>query len=354
MTLHIFNPDHDLALASGQANFTSPHAGRQLRHDLGWLPVLWANEGIVLAAEDSIPAAMAKRYIKEGVRLMSPSKALKQELQDTDVCIEPWGWNAALKAYLLRIGVPEKAMPQDEKIEAIRRVSHRKTAAWLLPQLNPAQPIIAAKECCSELEARSLFETYGSLVLKAPWSSSGRGVRFITRPEAFKEPSLNGWLHNTIATQGSIMAEPYYNKQKDFAMEFVTDGQGNTYYTGLSLFQTGPGGSYTGNLIATEPAKQDILSRHVAPEQLCDIREQLCLLTGKLFEGMYQGPFGVDMMIVAGGMLHPCVELNLRRTMGHVAIALNNRLNPRADDEIIHTMHIEYCNYKYKLLIKRI
>ena len=45
MTLHIFNPEHDLALASNLKNFTSPHAGRQLRHDLAWIPALWAEKG---------------------------------------------------------------------------------------------------------------------------------------------------------------------------------------------------------------------------------------------------------------------------------------------------------------------
>ena len=44
MILHIFNPEHDLALASNLSNFTAPHAGRQLRQDLGWLPALWAGE----------------------------------------------------------------------------------------------------------------------------------------------------------------------------------------------------------------------------------------------------------------------------------------------------------------------
>lgn len=29
--LHIFNPEHDIALASNLSNFTAPHAGRQLR-----------------------------------------------------------------------------------------------------------------------------------------------------------------------------------------------------------------------------------------------------------------------------------------------------------------------------------
>ena len=38
------NPEHDIALASNLANFTAPHAGRQLRSDLGFLPVLWADE----------------------------------------------------------------------------------------------------------------------------------------------------------------------------------------------------------------------------------------------------------------------------------------------------------------------
>ena len=56
MTLHIFNPEHDIALASGLANFTAPHAGRQLRHDLGFLPAIWAQEGDVNAFSKSFKA----------------------------------------------------------------------------------------------------------------------------------------------------------------------------------------------------------------------------------------------------------------------------------------------------------
>ena len=52
MTLHIFNPEHDIALASNLSNFTAPHAGRQLRADLGFLPALWAEEGDVVLVEN--------------------------------------------------------------------------------------------------------------------------------------------------------------------------------------------------------------------------------------------------------------------------------------------------------------
>ena len=52
MKFHIFNPEHDIALASNLANFTAPHAGRQLRHDLGFLPAVWAQEGDGILTDD--------------------------------------------------------------------------------------------------------------------------------------------------------------------------------------------------------------------------------------------------------------------------------------------------------------
>ena len=53
MTLHVFNPEHDIALAYDNKYFTAPHAGRQLRNDLDYLPVLWAAEGERHAAEQN-------------------------------------------------------------------------------------------------------------------------------------------------------------------------------------------------------------------------------------------------------------------------------------------------------------
>ena len=52
MTLHIFNPDHDLVLAAGNDHFTPPKAARDLYADLGFLPALWAKTGdLVLVAD---------------------------------------------------------------------------------------------------------------------------------------------------------------------------------------------------------------------------------------------------------------------------------------------------------------
>ena len=52
MKLHIFNPEHDLALAANLKQFTAPHAGRQLRSDLAFIPALWAEEGDLVLVDD--------------------------------------------------------------------------------------------------------------------------------------------------------------------------------------------------------------------------------------------------------------------------------------------------------------
>ena len=352
MTLHIFNPEHDLALASGLANFTAPHAGRQLRHDLGWLPALWA-DGLVLT-DDAEQARRATLRRKLATTLFADKGQVASIAVDR---IEPWGWDAALRSQLLRMGLSERLMPTEAEIDTLRHLSHRRTAASLLPRLQvDGQTVGEAHECTTTGEVEKAFMRHGSVVLKAPWSSSGRGVRFVATAEAMKQPQLQGWLRNTLERQQSVMVEPCYNKVKDFGLEFMSDGHGHVAYVGLSLFHT-QNGFYTGNIIATETAKRQRLSRYATLPLVDDMAHRIETLTAQLMDGCYAGPFGVDMMVVRQQgitLLHPCVELNLRRTMGHVAIAMNSRLNPTADDEVRHVMRIESTEKQYKLRIKRL
>jgi hypothetical protein len=154
-----------------------------------------------------------------------------------------------------------------------------------------------------------------------------------------------------IHEQGEVMVEPYYNKVKDFGMEFEVDDQGVVHYLGLSLFHT-KNGAYIGNLLATEEAKREQMGRYVSLGLLDEIKQHIIQ---NVQLGDYQGPFGIDMMIVNSQLstvnsqllLHPCVELNLRRTMGHVALSLTP-----TDDDIRKVMHIELTDH-YKLHIRK-
>ena len=363
MTIHIFNPEHDIALASGLANFTAPHASRQLRRDLGFLPAIWSQGGDAILVDDVDHAVKACRKLAfrlhsllgnerlhESRRVFLPlSRPLPAVMADD---IAPWGWNSALKTMLLRRGASPTLLPDDHQLQAIRQLSHRRTAATLLPKLRVKGTVGEAFECTTEEQIEALLTQYGQLVLKAPWSSSGRGLRFVNSKQNLQNSSyLAGWFRNMVASQGSVMVEPYYNKVKDFGMEFSSDGQGHANYMGLSLFST-QNGAYTGNILATEAVKTQMLTNYLPGGLLNAIKDRICQELGYAFKGIYAGLFGIDMMVVANGegfLLHPCVEINLRRTMGHVA----NALAP-TDDDLQAVMRIVYTDNYYKLTVNKL
>ena len=357
MELHIFNPEHDIALASNLSNFTAPHAGRQLRNDLGFLPALWAKEGdqILVEHEDSAMKAYRRvchRLVKLGIAESLP--ALNPQFTATKVgvyrqetqSLQPWGWDRAIRRELERMGFTEPLLPTEDQVAQIRQLSHRRTSAQLLPLLQTEGTVGEAFECTTIDHVAELMQRYGRLVLKAPWSSSGRGVRFCdaTRLNDKEQIVNENWVRNVIKTQGSVMVEPYYNKVKDFGMEFEADNEGRIHYLGLSLFHT-VNGAYEGNVLATESVKTEMISRYVSDGLLDNVKQNI---VSRIRPDGYVGPFGVDMMVTKEG-LHPCVEVNLRRTMGHVALAISP-----TDDDIRGVMRVIYDGNHYKLKINKL
>lgn len=349
MTAHIFNPEHDIALATDLANFTAPHAGRQLRHDLGFLPALWADEGDVVLVDDIEQAKAAYQDFCARLAAFKLFRCMEQvswatSIRQADALsdVQPWGWDRAVHAMLYRRGIDTALLPTDKQLNTIRNLSHRRTAAHLLNELQTAGTIGEAFECCSLDEVKQLATRYGKVVMKAPWSSSGRGIRVFDKSKIFNTNLLSnsiGWMRNIISSQGSIMVEPYYKNIKDFGMEFWSDGH-QISYLGLSLFNT-INGAYTGNILASEFKKREMLSHYIPVDLLDVIREKI--MSSKLLQ-TYKGPFGIDMMASAQRELHPCLEINLRRTMGHVALSLSP-----SDDHSVGMMHIDYNQGKYHI-----
>lgn len=357
MAIHIFNPEHDIALAANLSNFTAPHAGRQLRSDLGFLPALWAKGGDSVLVDDPVRAEQGFKRLSQslyrhlGKRFHATNIAfvsLKQinTIEKIDA-VNPWGWNVAQKAQLKKNGVDAGLLPTDEQLTEIRQLSHRRTSAKLLPLLQQEGTLGESYECFTEEDIETLLGRYDRLVLKAPWSSSGRGLRFVTR-DTFT-PQVKGWLRHLLEAQGSVMAEPFYDKEKDFGMEFFATETGEIRYEGLSLFHTA-NGAYTGNILATEEVKREMIIHYISLDLLDSVKEKIKQKLSSVFKDKYIGPFGIDMMIVKGEKfrLHPCVEINLRRTMGHVALSLSP-----TDNDVVRVMRIEYNEGRYKMKIER-
>lgn len=343
MKLHVFNPEHDLALAFGGRFFTAPHAGRQLRSDLSFLPAIWAEDGDAVLVDDvdnALHQLRLSRVKADGVSFVSHDDLAK--LPQEDLLIQPWGWDAALKHQFEKAGIVEGHLPSEEQLSKIRFLSSRKWAATRLGNTGIY---------CRSLEAvRQMMADGKCHVLKAPWSSSGRGVRYAEKLTT----TLAAWTQRVIDTQQGVMVEPYYNKVRDFGMEFEALPDGKVSYVGLSLFNT-VHGAYQGNVLASEKDKEAMLCKLVDVEALHAAREKVVKGMSGVLRNIYVGPFGVDMMVYVNEdgqhAILPCVEMNLRRTMGHVAIALTDKLNP--DGTAPHQlMRIEYDggHYHFRIL----
>ena len=352
MKLHIFNPEHDLALAAHLRQFTAPHAGRQLRSDLAFIPALWADQGDLVLVDDIDNARDKVRHLGEHlvekvefITKLQLEHLLKTEFID---CVHPWGWDLSLKGELERIGLPEIMLPTDEVLDKVRAISSRQWAAEHLQQdVVYADNFALVKECVMK---------WGKAVVKAPWSSSGRGVKYVSADEFRTNgeyPAFQRWVSNIIFRQGGVTVEPYYNKVKDFGMEFeAIDGQ--IVYRGLSLFQVAKN-AYTGNVLASEEEKEEMLQSYVSHEQLEAISQHVCEVMQPALKGVYSGPFGVDMMVCAKEpgskdvFINPCIELNLRRTMGHVALALSGH-----GEHPLRMMQVLFDGNRYHLTVRKI
>lgn len=289
MRVWLFNPENDLALAAGVANYTPPRAVAEFRAALAAIPAWMA------APSDNIIApGVSTQWLREA--------GLEVGLLPEGIPT-PWGWSANAVAQFRQHGIPGP-FPD---VERLRLLSHRRTALRLHQALQGRLPYPLPPAPMEISNVSELPET-DRIFLKSPWSCSGRGV---VDCQGLTSEQIRRRAADTIRAQGSVMVEPRLNKIRDFAMLFS-----NGKFQGLSLFETN-GTAYCGNIIAPQPELEAQLGAPYIKETAAAIES--CLPAD------YHGPLGVDMMLCADGRICPTVEVNLRFTMGFVALALAKR-----------------------------
>lgn len=326
--LYLFNPDHDLALANGDANYMPPASARQMATDLAMLPVWYAHPGSVVLGASAYNLAFLKEMQK---RLPLPVEWITEpEVANAGgLTPSPWGWNPAVRKRLLLLGVAAESLPSSAALELFRTLSHRGRAVELLPRLQLNAHFCGESWLLTEpSEWQSFVEGHEACLLKAPLSGSGKGLNWCRG--AFTS-FVSGWCSRVAALQGGVVGEPIYNKVEDFAMEFLSDGAGRVVFAGYSLFATGSGGAYEGNLLLADEEIERRLSQLVPFGALQALRFRLEAELSLLLGASYSGYLGVDMMICRFEgeepeyRIHPCVEINLRMNMGVVARLLYDR-----------------------------
>lgn len=336
MYLYLFNPDNDLALGNNSPYYQPPASARQMAADLAVLPA-W-----VAPCGESMVAVSGKESAEAWTRGRGPAPSIRWVTLDEGVAschaIRPWGWNAALVRALKRLGAGEDLLPAAGLLAELRRLSSRQRAVEVMAERPRDACFCGASQICRSLDeidfALQAGSPTGRMLLKAPWSGSGKGLRWVDGTK-MDGPARN-WCAHVLAKQEAVVVEPGYRRVADVALEFYAAG-GKVSFFGYSLFLTDENGAYRGNRLLSDRRIEEELEACLPVGTLAKARQFLLGQLGRLLPSDYDGCLGVDMMVCRFEdepcfRLHPCVEINLRMNMGVVAHGLYSRwLSPASE-----------------------
>jgi hypothetical protein len=294
--------------------------------ELGYLPAYLSGPAdCLLVNEKPDESFLDERcaLLKIETRVATLSEAKKLHFH----ALRPWGWSPRVDGMLgdLSVDAGGREGWSPEKKELYSRDTALAVLERLRDDLKLPDAIFPHVE--STVEGVVTRARRHSLVIKSPWSSSGRGLLMVEAGKVgHKEEE---WLLGALRRQGYVMVEKKLDKVDDFALEFWMEGPGNIRYIGLSHFFTGEKGNYRGNYIGPQACIEQEFVHHVGNPLLHAVRESVAHALLESLSGRYRGPLGVDMMLYRDEegecRVHPCVEINLRYNMGIVALMLSDR-----------------------------
>ncbi|RUT77649.1 hypothetical protein [Ancylomarina longa] len=344
--LFFYNPTCELAIANNTVSFMPNKTLALFEKDLDVLPMYFANQqDIVLVQQMPDPSFLS---ILESAGINYPRFLLMTEALQNKNCfsqeinqLHPWGWSPRVH-YLFK-QLKQKCSADFLRQENAqwkpehRNLYSRKTALKVLSKIlssEQEQGFIEkkyiARVCYNSSEVEKLLEEWPQMVLKAPWSSSGRGLLVLRQSELNK--SNKQWIQGTIAAQGYIMAEALLDKKYDFSLQFFSNAKNDLRYIGPSFFETNSNGQYVGTLLGVIP---DEIKQYLPKNEI----ERLAKQVGQAIKQVgitdhYHGYLSVDCMLFkdkSGEIrIQACVEINLRYNMGILCHFLEKYLDQDA------------------------
>lgn len=322
--LYVFNPDCELAIADGGRFYMPPANIVRMAEDLAYLPAYLGEEGDGVLVPRAVPCGF------NGELGVPVRPVMEGELADGGEGwhAEPWGRSPRMCHWLAARGMGE------EWQEGCKEAYSRRTALGVLLRLREELPFVGEEvvpAVCHSLAEVHRHAGRGNWIVKAPWSSSGKGQLRLGHPFY---PKADEWMGGVLKRQGYLMLERHLDKVADFAMEFQAVG-GKVEFMGWSCFETGEHGEYLGNRVAPQEVLEVELRGFLDSRWLLALKSCLPPALQEAFPG-YEGYLGVDMLVYRGEggemRLHPCVEINLRCNMGILALRLQERyLAPGAE-----------------------
>lgn len=336
--IYLFNPGCEYAVANQNANWQPNRILQKMENDLSILPMYFAGKNDIVLV-DRLPSPEFTENLKK-LNIDIPEYFVKTSLANKTDQINipvnkllPWGWSPVAHKFFSPLKVlcsPEfHRSPVFSWKPEHREIMSRKFALEILMKLQstiktdyilPAEktPLI----CTTQKDFETAIKKWGKVMIKAPWSSSGRGLQPITKTPV--HPKVWEKVMGIVNEQGFALAEPLLNKVLDLALLFEIK-QGKVKSLGTSYFFTNNKGQYEGNYLNGLPSTFDNRIVTFINKVIEEIRQPIIhAIENSLMAQLYEGVFGVDTLIYTDEnntvKFNPCLEINVRHTMGFLAL----------------------------------
>lgn len=248
---------------------------------LQFLPFLYAKEGdgvVVSHHPENVPSHLKVHVFEETI--------------DGYDALETWGYSKAI----------EKWTPLPYRVPKHLRDLASKTFAFThSPNLPGAKILHHEREVKTWLQEGSYPK-----VVKTCYGFAGRGRWILQKAEDLPRAAYQEFPKGHL-----LIGEPWVNRTLDFSTQWMLDGE--ITFLGATIMENSEEGVYHKTHVGK---KIPFLEDHIEIAKI-PLKE--------LFEKGYRGNVGIDAFIY-DDTLHPIVEINLRKTMGWLALELGRSL----------------------------
>jgi hypothetical protein len=331
--IHYFNPGHETAVLNASRYYQAAANQVRMQQELAFLPAWYAAPDDFVLIEKELPEAF-----QEDIRIFNPMakpisinelEERKKELYNQSIGL--WGispqsiykFEKLTNCYDFHWQIPE--WKNEFRQLGSRFASHPILARLLnaIPSLDKA----ILPQFFSTMEELKDYVIYRNekLLAKSPYSSSGRGLVWL--PPGPPGKSEKQIIRGMLKRQAQVSVEKALDKQLDFSMHFEIDQARAVHFIGYSIFRTNEKGAYQESRLANQECLEKQVTDLIDTKLLLQVKNELLTMLQKMYAPYYTGAIGMDMLVYQSEnqcRLNPCLEINMRKSMGYLAIRLQN------------------------------
>ena len=338
--VHWYNPNaesHAAAAFNSQA-YQPNKMELAMEHDLEMLSLAWCRRDDI-ALMRTVPSNAHLAYLKKaGFDL--PEVIESGRLAGRKIGgLRPWAWSPDASSELRSLADDiSPSLPWQWRGDVPAWWFSKEAGCRLNSMLSPMGE--DGGFFCTEIDtAVNKIETLlkeGMVLLKAAYACAGRGHRKVESGDDYMP-----WLNNVIRRHGGVVVEPWLERILDFSALYERREDGRVDFIGMTEMLNDAQGRYLATKVHPKwgtGLSNELRSFMFREAQINDVYgDKLPIELSSLLTG-YVGPLGVDAMVFRRAddslAVRYVVELNVRMTMGRVALEIAKKRMPHKGGEL--------------------